>query len=160
MHKINYQCFVEYGLNQEFDSLLDLDNKGILFLLGYCCLKLSSSIRSLVYYLIWNSFWNRSDSPCVCGKEIQVFLVLDMLVNLSLLYKQSAAAKKKCGCEKKRLSFVQFFDICGLQFEIVREVCCCLVLQFGDLLSLGTLQLLDLICGSLFGLCAIGIWYL
>ena len=33
-----------------------------------------------------------------------------------------------------------------------------LVLQFGDLLSLSVLQLLDLICGSLFGLCAIGIW--
>ena len=35
-----------------------------------------------------------------------------------------------------------------------------LVLQFGDLLSLSVLQLLDLICGSLFGLCTIGIWYL
>ena len=65
-----------------------------------------------------------------------------------------------CECEKKRLSFVWFFDICGLQFRIVREVCCCLVLQFGDLLSLGALQLLDLICGSLFGLCVIRIWYL
>ena len=34
---------------------------------------------------------------------------------------------------------VCFFDICGLQFEIVREVCCrlVLVLRFGDLLSLG-----------------------
>ena len=65
-----------------------------------------------------------------------------------------------CGCEKKRLSFVWFFDICGLQFEIVREVCSCLVLQFGDLLSLGTLQLLELLSGSLFGLCGIRIWYL
>ena len=35
-----------------------------------------------------------------------------------------------------------------------------LVLQFGDFLYLGALQLLDLICGSLYGLCAIGIWYL
>ena len=35
-----------------------------------------------------------------------------------------------------------------------------MVLWFGDLLSLGALQLLDLICGSLFGLCTIGIWYL
>ena len=67
-----------------------------------------------------------------------------------------------CGCEKKMLSFVWFFDICGLQFEIVREVCCrlVLVLWFGNLLSLGTLQLLDLICDSLFGLCTIHIWYL
>ena len=34
----------------------------------------------------------------------------------------------------------------------MREVCCSLVLvlRFGDLLSLGVLQLLDLICGSLF----------
>ena len=58
--------------------------------------------------------------------------------------------------------FVWLFDICGLQFGIVREVCChlVLVLRFGDLLSLGALQLLDLICGSLFDLCAILIWYL
>ena len=35
--------------------------------------------------------------------------------------------EKKCGCEKKRLSFVWLFDICGLQFGIVREDCCCLV---------------------------------
>ena len=35
-----------------------------------------------------------------------------------------------------------------------------LVLQLGDLLSLGVLKLLDLIYGSLFGLCAIRIWYL
>ena len=43
----------------------------------------------------------------------------------------------------------------------MREVCChlVLVLWFGDLLSLGALQLLNLICGSLFGLCTIGIWY-
>ena len=44
----------------------------------------------------------------------------------------------------------------------MREVCyrLVLVLRFGDLLSLGVLQLLDLIYGSLFGLCAIRIWYL
>ena len=66
-------------------------------------------------------------------------------------------------CEKKRLSF-WLFDICGLQFGIVRGVCCylVLVLRFGDLLSPSVLQLLNLICGSLFGLCAIriGIWYI
>ena len=62
--------FVEYGLNKEFDPLLDLDKEGILFILGYYCLKLSSSIRSLNYYLIWNSFWNKSYSSFVCGKEI------------------------------------------------------------------------------------------
>ena len=64
-------------------------------------------------------------------------------------------------CEKKALSSFGF-DICGLQFGIVREVCCrlILVLRFGDLLSLGALQRLDLICDSLFGLYAIGIWYL
>ena len=41
----------------------------------------------------------------------------------------------------------------------MREVCyrLVLILWFGDLLSLGVLQLLDMICGSLFGLCAIGI---
>ena len=57
---------------------------------------------------------------------------------------------------------VWLFDICRLQFGIVREVCCrmVLVLQLGDLLSLGVLKLLDLIYGSLFGLCAIRIWYL
>ena len=66
-----------------------------------------------------------------------------------------------CGCEKKkRLSFVWFVDIYGLQFEIMREVFCYLVLQFGDLLSLDTLQLLDLLCDSLFGSCTIRIWYL
>ena len=62
--------FVEYGLNLEFDALLDLDKKGILFLLGYYCLKLSSSIRNLVYYLVLSSIWNRSDSPFVCRKEV------------------------------------------------------------------------------------------
>ena len=44
----------------------------------------------------------------------------------------------------------------------MREVCyrLVLVLRFDDLLSLGELQLLDLLCGPLFSLCAIGIWYL
>ena len=44
----------------------------------------------------------------------------------------------------------------------MRDVFCCLVLvlRFVDLLSLGALQLLDLICGSLFGLCAVYIWHL
>ena len=58
--------------------------------------------------------------------------------------------------------FVWLFDIHGLQFEIVRKACyhLVLVLRFGDLLSLDVLQLLALICGSLFGLCAICIWYL
>ena len=62
---------------------------------------------------------------------------------------------------KRGSLLVWFFDICGLQFGIVREVCyrLVLVLQFDDLLSLSVLQLLDLICGSLFGLCTIGIWY-
>ena len=64
---------------------------------------------------------------------------------------------------------VWLFDICGLQFGIVREVCCylVLVLQFGDLLSLCVLQLFDLICGSLFWFVrnshlvfVIRIWYL
>ena len=66
-----------------------------------------------------------------------------------------------CVRERKDSLFVWFFDICGLQFGIVREVCCrlVLVLRFGDLLSLGVLQLLDLLCGSLFGLCAIRIWF-
>ena len=65
-----YNQYVEYGLNYEFDSLLDLDKERILFLLGYYYLKLSSSIRSLVYYLVWNSFGNRSDSPFVRRKEV------------------------------------------------------------------------------------------
>ena len=66
------------------------------------------------------------------------------------------------GCEKRGSLLVWFFDICGLQFGIMREVCCRLVsvLWFEDLLFLGVLQLLDLICSSLFGLCTIGIWYL
>ena len=62
---------------------------------------------------------------------------------------------------KRGSLFVWLFDICGLQFGIVREVCyhlvLVLVLRFGDLFSLGALQLLDLLCGALFGLCAIGI---
>ena len=60
------------------------------------------------------------------------------------------------------LLFLVLWYLCGLQFGIVREVCCrlVLVLRFGDLLSLGVLQLLDLICGALFGLCTIRIWYL
>ena len=49
---------------------VDLDKEGILFLLGYYCLKLTSFIRNLVYCLISNSFWNRSDSPFVCRKEV------------------------------------------------------------------------------------------
>ena len=63
-------------------------------------------------------------------------------------------------CVRKRdFLLFWFFDICGLQFGIVREVCCHLfmVLGLGDLLSLGVLQLLDLICSSLFGLYAIRI---
>ena len=41
----------------------------------------------------------------------------------------------------------------------MREVCyhLVLVLWFGDFLSLDVLQLLDLLCGPLFSLCAIGI---
>ena len=41
---------------------MDLYKKGILFLLGSCCLKLSNSIINLVSDLIWNSFlnWNRN----------------------------------------------------------------------------------------------------
>ena len=63
---------------------------------------------------------------------------------------------------KRGSLLVWLFDICGLQFGIVREVCChvVLALRFDDLLSLSVLQLLDLIYGSLFGLCAIRIWYL
>ena len=86
-----------------------------------------------------------------------------MLANSSLLYKYSAAtANRESGYEKKRLSFVWFFDICGLQFGILKEVCYHLVLvsRFGDLLSLDALQLLDLICGYLFGLSIVGFWYL
>ena len=66
-----------------------------------------------------------------------------------------------CGNYFNRLSFVWFFDICGLQFGIVREVCyrLVLILQFGDLFSLGVLQLLDLFCGPFSGLCTIRIWY-
>ena len=77
------------------------------------------------------------------------------------MLRQLKRVKIKCvGVRKKRFSFVWFFDICGLQFGIVREVCSCLVLQFGDLLSFGTLQLLDLLCGSLFGAqFAFDIWY-
>ena len=80
-----------------------------------------------------------------------------------LLRKIREKEKRVCVCvwEKGSL-FVWLFDICGLQFGIVREVCYCLVLvlRFGDLLSLGALQLLDLLCDSLFGLYAIHIWYL
>ena len=88
---------------------------------------------------------------------------MDILANSSLLHKHSAATEKEIRrCEEKRLSLVWFFDICGLQFGIVREVCNCLVLVlwFGDLLSLGAMQLLDLLCGSFFGFYAICIWYL
>ena len=122
---------VEYGLNQEFDSLLDLDKKEILFNLGYCCLKLSSFIRSLIYDLILSSIWNRSDSPFVCGKKVQSFSVLDIPADSNFLYKHSASTKNQrereesvCVCEREKGSlFIWFFNICGLQFGIVREVC-------------------------------------
>ena len=74
-----------------------------------------------------------------------------------------------CVCEKKRLSLVWLFDICGLQFGIVREVCCRLVLvmRFGNLLSLSTLQLLglfvalSLVCAQfVFGICEPLVLYL
>ena len=82
-----------------------------------------------------------------------------MLANLSLLYKYSAiVANLECVRKRGYLLF-RFFEIRGLQFGIVREACCRLVLRFGDLLSLGVLQLLDLICGSLFGFCTIHVWY-
>ena len=66
-----------------------------------------------------------------------------------------------CVCVREREKgslFFLFFDICGLQFGIMREVCChlVLVLRLGDFLSLGVLQLLDLICVQ-FAFC---IWYL
>ena len=51
---------------KEFDSLLDLDKKLILFLLSDYCLKLSNSVINLVSYLILSSICNRSNSPlCV-----------------------------------------------------------------------------------------------
>ena len=95
-------------------------------------------------------------------------MVLDILANSSLLYntmllqKIREREKEMRVCDKKGFLFVWLFDICRLQFGIVREVCyhLVLVLQFGDLLSLGVLQLLDLICGSHFGLYTIRIWYL
>ena len=64
-----------------------------------------------------------------------------------LLWKIKESVQEKCSL------FVWLFDICGLQFGIVREVCCrlVLILRFDDLLSLGVLQLLDLLYGSLFG---------
>ena len=117
----NAHC-VEYGFKQDFDYLLDLDNKGILFLLGYRCLKLSSSIRSLVYHLILSSIWNRSDSPFVCGKEVQFFLVLDILANSSLLYKHSSATenqreREESVCEKKALSSFGYLIFVGCNLE-------------------------------------------
>ena len=83
-----------------------------------------------------------------------------MLANSSLLYKHSAIMENLEWVRKRGYLLFWFFEIRGLQFGIVREVCCRLVLWFGDLLSLGVLQLLDLICGSLFGSCTIRIWYL
>ena len=89
----------------------------------------------------------KKSSSFVCRKEVY--------------YGKLEKKKGREGCVKKRLSFVWFFNICGLQFGIVREVFCRLVLvsRFGELLSLGVFQLLDLLCGSLFGLCAIRIWF-
>ena len=56
--------------------------------------------------------------------------------------------EKERVCVRKGSLFIWLFDICGLQFEIVREICyhLVLVLRFGDLLSLGALQLLDFFC--------------
>ena len=82
-----------------------------------------------------------------------------MLTDSSLLYKYSAIVANLECMRKRGFLLFWFFEICGLQFGIVKEVCCRLVLQFGDFLSLGVLQLLDLICGSLFGFCTICIWY-
>ena len=85
---------------------------------------------------------------------LQILLLerFSLLADLNLLYRKSVvAANLVFRCEKKRFSLVWFFDICGLQFGMAREVCChlVLVLWFGDLLFLGVLQLLDLICVSL-----------
>ena len=55
----------------------------------------SKSIRSFVYYLILRSIWNRSNSPFVHRKEVQSFLVLDMLADSSLLYKRSATIENQ-----------------------------------------------------------------
>ena len=64
-------------------------------------------------------------------------------------------------CEKKAFSWFGYLIFMGCNLKLWERFCCrlVLVLQFGDLLSLGALQLLDLICGSFFGLCAIGIWH-
>ena len=72
-----------------------------------------------------------------------------------------------CVCERKRFSLRLVFDICGLQFGIVREVCyhLVLVLWFVDLLSLDALQLLNLLCDSLWFVCNsylvfVNLWFL
>lgn len=53
-----------------------------------------------------------------------------MLADSSLLYKNSAIAAKLRVCEKRGFILVLLFDICGLQFRIVREVL--LLLGFGS----------------------------
>ena len=154
--------YVEHSLNWEFNSLLDLDKKEILFLLDCCCLKLSRSIRSPVYHLSLSSIWNRSDSPlCLEKKSNPSWFWIYQPTQVSYISIVLLQQILRLVCVRKRgFLLVWIFEICSLQFGIVREVCCHLVLQFGDLLSLGVLQLLDLICGSLFALCAIRIWYL
>ena len=141
---------------------MDSVKKWILFLLGSCCLKLSNSIINLVSYLIWNSFLNRNRNLFWFNSFSKNYLETDFGI-LTPIQAWCYCGKFRGWCVRKKGSLlVRLFDICGLQFGIVREVCSHLVfvLRFDDLLSLSMLQLLDLICGSLFGLCAIRIWYL
>ena len=90
---------VEYGLNYEFDSLLDLDKKEILFLLGYCCLKLS---RSTTWFGITFGI-GVILLLCVEKKPSLVLLILDILADSSLLYKHSAAIKNERERERERV---------------------------------------------------------
>ena len=53
-----------------------------------------------------------------------------MLTDSSLLYKYSAIVANLECMRKRGFLLFWFFEICGLQFGIVKEVCCRLVLQF------------------------------
>ena len=113
----------------------------------------------------WFSFWEWKRSLVLFG--------FGLLADSSLLYKHSATTENwrerdERVWEKEALSWFGYLIFVGCNLELWERFCyhLVLVLRFGDLLSLGALQLLHLICDSLWFMrnwylvFGIRIWYL